>query len=198
MAQVSELRSILPDRYQWVIAMRTRRITHLVAVQSTAKKWLPPDVQLFEILQWIAPMIGKADHFFKKHQSCCAHQRSQIAASLLSEIDALVAQLDEWCDKLSVGPASTSYWTQPSILQLSQRTTASAFEAFATMVCFPSIRIATSLMFCWTGLLFLHATRDLLNSITMPSSPIESYGDETALRIAQSFEYFEGFDRVFY
>lgn len=170
--------------------MRTRRITNLIVLQSTAKKWLPPDVQLFKILQWVAPLIGKVDHFLEIHESCCAHQRSRIAESLLSEIEGLVAQLDGWSDNLSTGPGSTIYWKEPSILHPVQRSTALDLDAFATMLCFPSIRIATSLLFCWTGLLFLNTTKGLLTSIATQGAILASCADETALRIARSFEYF--------
>lgn len=166
----------------------------------------PPDVRLFSLLHRIAPLTGKVDHFMGFTSSCCQHQKTLIASSLLAELSDLETELTAWLSTLQT--TSSLHWEENSALWLSCLTLPPISETFATAVVFPSIRVAISMLLYWTGLLFINILRDtlddaiLLGAFSMSSvdslSPLEreslhatnSTSFDLAVRIARSFEYF--------
>lgn len=161
-----------------------------MSLQSASRRQLPFDVHLFETLQCLAPLMAKVDRFLEMQASCCFHQKHQLAKSLLAEVDQFETQLDAWYCNLSTSSRELICWNEPSILWTSQPRESPAADGFATMLCFSSIRIATSVLFAWTGLLFLHRTKDLLNKVLASESSAVNCADGSALRIARTFEYF--------
>lgn len=170
--------------------MRSRSPAQGLQFQSAAKERLPPDIHLFEILQGVAPLMAKVDRFFEIQRLCCEHQRYQVATCLMSELEQYDDNLKNWCHNLSTSFNGPICWDELSSFWIAETPTSAVSETFASMLCFSSIRTATSLLFAWTGLLFLHRARDILRLLRVSNTPAVFSADDTALLIARSFEYF--------
>lgn len=186
---------------QWVIAMRGRRTVDAIMppiLDNVPNESVPTDVHLFSILQSIAPLMGKIDQFLEIQHMCCPHQKSQIASALNMEVDQLVAELDTWRNNLSI--AGLLYWDEDSTLYSWLPPLTSVPGSFATNLCFPSIRVATSMLFHWTGLLFLYTMKDAVPFELSVASRGNEGAPHTsrspagslvqAMCLARSFEYF--------
>lgn len=176
-----------------------------------------PDVKLFALLHDIAPLCAKVDQFSELFGLGCEHQKAQIGLSLLSELYEMEAQLRNWPETLqSTAPL---HWDEPSTLYSAYSTFIEVSTVYQQAVCFPSVRVAIAMLFCWTGLLFVCMSREMIdterstedwsestiegrnifeNDLTSPS-PLEEipsidWMPETshtvAIRIARSLEYF--------
>lgn len=171
--------------------MRSRGRSQISSPESFSKvsETSPPaDVHLFSILQRIAPLLAKLDQFQAISSSCCVDQKIWIASSLDWEVDQLIDELEAWLGSLH--PKGELSRNEQSTLYLSWTPSYSISNPFSTMLCFPSIRVATSTLFCRTGLLFLSTIKHTIaHALPMPSFA-GSRCDETALCIARSFEYF--------
>lgn len=178
-----------------------------------------PDVKMFALLHDIAPLCAKVDQFCELFNERltpgCQHQKAQIGLSLLSELYEMEAQLRNWPATLEL--AAPLYWDEPSALYSAYSSFIQVPEIYQSAICFPSVRIAIALLFCWTGLLFVCMLREMIdierdaetwmesalfncNASTEASpSPLEEvpsleWVPETshtfAIRIARSLEYF--------
>ena len=87
--------------------------------------------------------MGKVDQLMEIAQSCCQHQKTLIASSLLAELYELELDLMEWPSTLP--KKGLLYWEEDSAFWLSCSTLIPISEAFATAVFFPSVRVAISM-----------------------------------------------------
>ena len=176
---------------QFIIAVRSRGRSIAPCPEFPGPGYpTADDLRLYPIVQRLPLLIAKVDQFqnisSQLSNSYGSVQCSRIASDLLKDLSTLEVDLTTW--RLSLCPDAALFWDEPSTLYTMAYQSRSISLEFATMVCFPSIRIAFAIVLSWTASLVLALNKRPFLSFV--SADALSDDHITALRIARSLEYF--------